>query len=184
MKMIVGLGNPGQKYEATRHNVGFMVIDELAKRWGIASWRTRNEASVAEKRQAEQILLVKPLTYMNLSGVAVGELARWYKIAVTDIIVVFDDMDLATGRLRLRTTGSSGGHRGVESLLVHLPSADFFRVRVGIGRPPAGWQVVDHVLSRFTAEEEPLATDGIKRAAAAVECLLEQGINKAMNRYN
>lgn len=184
MKMIVGLGNPGQKYEATRHNVGFMVIDELAKQWGVDSWRTRSEALIAEYRQEESILLVKPLTYMNLSGVAVGELARWYKIAVNDIVVIYDDMDLVTGRLRLRTAGSSGGHRGIESLLVHLPSADFFRVRIGIGRPPAGWQVVDHVLSRFTTEEEALISDGIKRAASAVECLLAQGINKAMNRYN
>lgn len=184
MKIVVGLGNPGQEYSTTRHNVGFMVIDELAHHWGINTWKNRKEALVAEYRGGEQVILVKPQTYMNLSGVAVGELARWYKVPVEDIIVIFDDMDLPTGRLRLRMKGGSGGHRGIESLLTHLDKDSFPRVRIGIGRPPTGWQVVDYVLSRFTTEEGPLLTAAIEKAVAAVECIVNQGLNKAMNLHN
>lgn len=185
MKLIVGLGNPGQEYSATRHNVGFMVVDALAAAWKAADWRHKHNALVAEYRTADEtILLVKPQTYMNLSGTAVGELARWYKLTPEDVIVVYDDMDLPTGKLRLRMKGGTGGHRGMESLLVHLGQDTFPRVRVGIGRPPAGWQVVDYVLSRFTAEEQPLLEDAIARSTAAIECIVSQGVNKAMNRYN
>lgn len=184
MKIVVGLGNPGNEYSTTRHNVGFMAIDELARRLGISSWKKRNQALVAECRAAEPVVLVKPQTYMNLSGVAVGELARWYKVSPEDIIVVFDDMDLNIGRLRLRTKGGSGGHRGIESLLTHLTKDSFARVRIGIDRPPTNWQVVDYVLSGFTPEEQPLLSEAITRAAEAVECIVKQGMNKAMNIYN
>jgi len=184
VKIVVGLGNPGQQYSATRHNIGFMVIDELAQRLGIDRWRNQKEALVAEYKGNDTILLVKPQTYMNLSGVAVGELARWYKVPVEDIIIIFDDMDLPTGRLRLRMKGGSGGHRGIESLLTHLSKDSFPRVRVGIGRPPAGWQVVDYVLSSFTAEEKSLLKAAIEKAADATESILEQGMNKAMNLHN
>lgn len=185
MKIIVGLGNPGQEYSATRHNVGFMVVDELARQWGTtAAWRKRESALVAEYRGIEPVLLIKPQTYMNLSGVAVGALARWYKAATTDIIVVYDDLDLPVGRLRLRLQGGSGGHRGIASLLEHLPQDDFKRVRVGIGRPPTGWNVADYVLSRFTAEEAPLLTETVNQAAAAIQAILKDGMNKAMNQYN
>lgn len=184
MKIIVGLGNPGSEYSATRHNVGFMAIDALAERLGIHSWKKRNQALVAEYRGDEPVILVKPQTYMNLSGVAVGELARWYKVAAEDITVIFDDMDLPTGRLRLRMKGGSGGHRGIESLLTHLDKDSFGRIRIGVGRPPAGWQVVDYVLSRFTPEEQPLLNEAILRTTEAVECVVKQGMNKAMNLYN
>jgi PTH1 family peptidyl-tRNA hydrolase len=184
VKIVVGLGNPGQEYSATRHNVGFMVIDELARRWGVSNWKNRKEALIVEHRKEEPVLLVKPQTYMNLSGVAVGELARWYKVAPEDVIVIFDDMDLPTGRLRLRMKGGSGGHRGIESLLTHLPNDSFPRVRIGIGRPPTGWQVVDYVLSRFTVEEQPLLVEAIDKAAEAVESIITQGMNKAMNLHN
>ncbi len=185
MKIIVGLGNPGQEYSATKHNVGFMVLDELASRWNITGWRKRSNAEVAEHRLgSETVLLVKPQTYMNLSGTAVGELARWYKVAEEDIVVIFDDMDLPTGKLRLRMKGGSGGHRGIESLLQHLSKDSFLRLRMGIGRPPAGWQVVDYVLSRFTAEEQPLIAAAIKRSAEAVEAIVKDGMNKAMNVFN
>lgn len=185
MKIVVGLGNPGAEYAATRHNAGFMVVDQLAAAWNISSWRSRSEALVAEYRElAEPVLLVKPQTYMNLSGNAVGALMRWYKIEPKDVIVVYDDMDLPTGRLRLRLKGGSGGHRGIESMLSQLGSNDFLRVRVGIGRPPAGWTVVDYVLSRFAAEEAASVTEGVERAAAAVECIVKDGMNKAMNRFN
>lgn len=184
MKIIAGLGNPGQEYSETRHNIGFMVVDELARRWSVSGWKKRKEALVAEVRQAEVILLVKPQTYMNLSGVAIGELARWYKVAEEDIIVIFDDMDLPTGRLRLRMKGGSGGHRGIESLLAHLAKDSFPRIRVGIGRPPAGWQVVDYVLSSFTKEEQPLLKAVVSKAADAAESIIKQGMNKAMNLHN
>lgn len=184
MKIVVGLGNPGSEYSGTRHNVGFMAIDELARRLGISSWKKRNQALVAEYRGAEPVVLVKPQTYMNLSGIAVGELARWYKVPPADVIVIFDDMDLPVGRLRLRTKGGSGGHRGIESLLNHLPNDGFGRVRIGIDRPPTSWQVADYVLSSFTPEEQPLLNEAIVRAAEATEYIVKQGMTKAMNVYN
>ena len=185
MKIIVGLGNPGNEYSETRHNVGFMAVDALADQWGIHLWKKRNQALVAEYRGGDEpVLLVKPQTFMNLSGVAVGELARWYKVAVEDIIVIFDDMDLPIGRLRLRMKGSSGGHRGIESLLTHLDKDTFARIRIGIDRPPTGWQVVDYVLSRFTAEQQPMLSEAVKRAAEAATSIVGQGMNKAMNLYN
>lgn len=184
MKIVVGLGNPGNEYSETRHNVGFMAIDELARRLGISSWKKKNQALIAEYRGSEPVVLVKPQTYMNLSGVAVGELARWYKVAPEDVIVIFDDMDLPIGRLRLRTKGGSGGHRGIESILAHLTNDNFARVRIGIGRPPTNWQVVDYVLSRFTSEEQPLLNETIVRAAEAAEDIVKQGMVKAMNVYN
>jgi PTH1 family peptidyl-tRNA hydrolase len=184
VKIVVGLGNPGPEYSATRHNVGFMVADELARFWGNTSWRNRNEALVTEYHGTEQVILVKPQTYMNLSGAAVGALARWYKVPVNDIIVLFDDMDLPTGRLRLRMKGGSGGHKGIESLLTHLGQDTFARVRIGVGRPPTGWEVANYVLSQFTAEEVPLVKAAIESAAAAVECIIKQGMNMAMNKFN
>lgn len=184
MKIVVGLGNPGNEYSASRHNVGFMVIDELARHLGISSWKKRNQALVAEYRAEESVVLIKPQTYMNLSGIAVGELARWYKVAPEDVIVIFDDMDLPLGRLRLRTKGGSGGHKGIESLLNQLTKDTFARVRIGIDRPPTNWQVVDYVLSSFTPEEKPLLCEAITRAVEAVECIVKQGMDKAMNVYN
>lgn len=184
MKIIVGLGNPGNEYSGTRHNVGFMAVDELARKLGIQSWKKRSGALIAEYRGKEPIVLVKPQTFMNLSGTAVGELARWYKVAVEDIVVIFDDMDLPIGRLRLRMKGGSGGHKGIESLLTHLPKDNFARIRIGIDRPQTGWQVVDHVLSCFTKEEQPLLQEAITKTVEAVECVVEQGLDKAMNVYN
>ena len=184
MKIIVGLGNPGREYSATRHNAGFLVVDELAQRWNCQSWKNKSNAQVAEFRGTEQVLLVKPQTYMNLSGTSVGELARWYKVDSEDIVVVFDDLDLPVGRLRLRMKGGSGGHRGIESLLTHLSKDTFARVRLGIGRPPEGWEVADYVLSRFTAEEEPLVEQAIAKAADAVESIIKVGLTKTMNLFN
>lgn len=184
MKIIVGLGNPGREYSATRHNAGFLVVDELARRWNCQSWKNKSNAQIAEFRGTEQVLLVKPQTYMNLSGTSVGELARWYKVDSEDIVVVFDDLDLPVGRLRLRMKGGSGGHRGIESLLTHLSKDTFARVRLGIGRPPEGWEVADYVLSRFTAEEEPLVEQAIAKAADAVESIIKVGLTKTMNLFN
>lgn len=185
MKIIVGLGNPGQEYSATRHNVGFFVVDELARRWGAQIWRNKFDAEIAEHRSdGEQSLLVKPQTYMNLSGTAVGALVRWHKVSAEDVVVIYDDMDLAVGRLRLRTKGSSGGHRGIESLISHLGTDVFARVRVGVGRPPEGWTVNNYVLSKFSTEEAPLIKEAVERSAQAVECILAQGITKAMNTFS
>jgi PTH1 family peptidyl-tRNA hydrolase len=184
MKIIVGLGNPGREYSATRHNAGFLVVDELAQRWKCQGWKNKYNAQVAEYRGLEPVLLVKPQTYMNLSGTAVGELARFYKVDSEDIIAVFDDLDLPVGRLRLRMKGGSGGHRGIESLLTHLNKDSFARIRLGIGRPPEGWEVADYVLSRFTAAEEPLMEQAITKAADAVESIIKVGLTKTMNLFN
>jgi PTH1 family peptidyl-tRNA hydrolase len=184
MKIVVGLGNPGQEYGATRHNIGFMAVDKLAERWGITSWRERYTAAVAEYRGEETVLLVKPQTFMNLSGRAAVPLAAFYKVAYEDIIVIYDDLDLPTGKLRLRLKGGSGGHRGIESLIYESGKDDFCRVRIGIGRPPEGWETANYVLGRFSAEEVPVITQAIGQAADAVECILKEGFNKAMNKFN
>lgn len=185
MKLIVGLGNPGAEYSATRHNVGFLAVEELAKRWQADSWRQKHDALCAEYRGgAEPVLLVKPQTYMNLSGVAVGALVRWYKLQADDVIVIYDDLDLPVGKLRLRPQGGSGGHKGIESILVHLGSESFARIRIGIGRPPAGWETANYVLGRFSPEETSLMAETIGKAAEAAEYILKQGITKAMNLYS
>ena len=185
MKLIVGLGNPGSEYSATRHNVGFLIVEELAKRWNIDSWRHRHEALCAEYRDGtEPVLLVKPQTYMNLSGVAIGALVRWYKLKADDVIVIYDDLDLPVGKLRIRPQGGSGGHKGIESMLVHLGNDSFSRIRVGIGRPPTGWETANYVLGRFSPEETPVMAETIVKAAQAVEYLLKHGITKAMNVYS
>ncbi len=184
MKIVVGLGNPGREYSATRHNVGFLAVDELARRWKCSSWKNKYNAEVTEYRGSDTVMLVKPQTYMNVSGVAVGEIARFYKVPAEDVLVIFDDLDLPTGRLRLRLKGGSGGHRGMESLLVHLPSDAFGRMRIGIGRPPQGWEVADYVLSRFNTDEEPLIQEAITKAADAVEYTLQHSFTKAMNQFN
>jgi PTH1 family peptidyl-tRNA hydrolase len=184
MKIVVGLGNPGQEYSATRHNIGFMTIDKLAERWNLSSWRDRYNAAVAEYRGEETVLLVKPQTFMNLSGRAVVPLAAFYKVAYEDIIVVYDDLDLPAGKLRLRLKGGSGGHRGIESMIYESGKDDFCRVRIGIGRPPEGWETANYVLGRFNADEAPAITEAIGQAADAVECILKEGFNKAMNKFN
>jgi PTH1 family peptidyl-tRNA hydrolase len=161
-----------------------MTVDTLADRWGVAAWREKFAALVAERRGAETVLLVKPQTYMHLSGEAVGALIRFYKLAVADVIVVYDDIDLAAGRLRLRPGGGAGGHRGIESLFDHLGDDAFARVRIGVGRPPEYMEAADYVLSRFSPDEQPLMDEAIKRAADAVEAILKDGLAKAANEYN
>lgn len=184
MWIVAGLGNPGREYCNTRHNIGFMIADVLSEKWRETNWCTRFDALIAEYKTAEPVLIVKPQTYMNLSGVAVGAIARWYKVPPEKIISIYDDMDLPVGKIRLRGKGSSGGHRGVESLLVHLGSEAFIRIRVGIGRPPGGWQVVDYVTSRFREEEAQAVIEAINTGAEAVEAVIRQGLVKAMNKIN
>lgn len=186
MKMIAGLGNPGTEYAATRHNVGFMLADALAARWSATAWRTKQDALVAEARiGAEKILLVKPLTYMNESGRAVGPLLSWYKLDASDLIVAHDDMDLPVGMIRLRKKGSAGGHNGMKSILYHVKDENFPRVRIGVGHPVHEHeQVIRHVLSPFSAEDAQKIREIIDYLLPAVECIITEGIDLAMNKYN
>ncbi len=186
MKMIAGLGNPGAEYAATRHNVGFMLVDALAARWSATAWRTKQDALVAETRLgAEKILLVKPLTYMNESGRAIGPLLSWYKLEVNNLIVAHDDMDLPVGTIRLRKKGSAGGHNGMKSVLYHVKDENFPRVRIGVGHPAHEQeQVIRHVLSPFSAEDAKKIRETIDYLLPAVECIMTEGIDLAMNKYN
>lgn len=186
MKLIAGLGNPGPKYAESRHNVGFMVADELARRWKVAAGRFDRDFQgwlVEAQRGDERVLLLKPATYMNLSGQSVTAVLRYYKLALADVLVIYDDLDLPPGVVRVRTSGSSGGHRGMDDILRHLGSQDFPRIRVGIGRvhPSA---TVEYVLSRFEPHERELFDAARATAADAAECWLSEGITTAMNRFN
>ncbi|MGR6837192.1 aminoacyl-tRNA hydrolase [Syntrophomonas erecta] len=183
MKMVVGLGNPGRKYKNTRHNIGFDVLEELAERNTILKEESRFDAIVGHiKLNQEKVLLVKPLTYMNLSGKAVQPLAAYYRVSLTDLLVVYDDMDLEPGVIRLRASGGAGGHRGMVSIIDRLGSKDFPRLRIGIGRPPN--QAINWVLGHFAGEDRTIANNAIKQAADAIEIWLIHGIQKAMNEYN
>ena len=186
MKMFAGLGNPGTEYAATRHNVGFMLADALAARWDATGWRTKQDALVAEARLgAEKILLVKPLTYMNESGRAVGPLLDWYKLDVSDLVVAHDDMDLPVGTIRIRKKGSAGGHNGMKSILYHVQDENFPRVRIGVGHPVHGReQVIRHVLSPFSGEDAQRIREAIEYLLPAVECIITEGADLAMNKYN
>jgi peptidyl-tRNA hydrolase, PTH1 family len=185
--MVVGLGNPGRQYDGTPHNVGFMAVDCLADRLK-AGWKRslRFRARTAQGGCAgEPVLLVKPQTYMNRSGVAVGALARYHRLAPADVIVVLDDADLDAGRLRVRPRGGSGGHRGLQSLIEALGDEAFARVRVGIGRPEDGQRdLVEHVLSRGTQAERDRLKAMAGLAADAAECIVTEGAEAAMNRFN
>ena len=184
MKIVVGLGNPGARYKDTRHNIGFLVVDELARRWRSETWKRRFEAEVSEHRAGGPVLLVKPQTFMNLSGTAVREAAKFYKVVSTDIIVVHDDLDLPTGRLRIRERGGAGGHKGIDSMIGQLGTDEFVRVKFGISRPPAEWDTADYVLGRFSSEEQTTIKQMISLAADAVEAILAEGAAAAMNRFN
>ncbi|BBW98101.1 aminoacyl-tRNA hydrolase [Geobacillus sp. FSL W8-0032] len=185
MKLFVGLGNPGKEYEQTRHNIGFFVIDELAKRWGVsltvAKFRGLFGTAVVN---GKKVALCKPLTYMNLSGECVRPLMDYYGIALDDIIVIYDDLDLPPGKIRLRLKGSSGGHNGVKSLIRHLGTEQFKRIRIGIGRPTNGQPVADYVLSRFTDEEQGAVETAVLRAADACEQALSVPFAQVMNDFN
>ena len=184
MHMIVGLGNPGHEYEKSKHNTGFRVIDNLAARWKITTWQHKMDAEIAQTMiDGEKIILVKPQTYMNNSGQSVGPLMRWYKVEQSDVYVIYDDMDLAVGRIRIRKSGSDGGHNGIKSLLAN-GCTDFIRFRVGIGRPLPHHDVVDHVLTPFPDELIQPYAEGLEAAAIAVGGCLELGVDKGMNRYN
>lgn len=189
MKLLAGLGNPGKEYEGTRHNVGFLVVDEVAASARIAVDRRKFGAELGEGTvEGVKTYLVKPQTFMNLSGEAVGAAARFYKIPVADVVVAHDDLDLEFGRVQIKVGGGAAGHNGLKSLIAHL-GADFVRIRVGIGKPggakagrPEG--VVDHVLSGFDRKESAELPFLIQRAADAARCLIRDGPTKCMNEFN
>ena len=184
--LIVGLGNPGGQYDNTRHNAGFAVADELARRGGFAIQRVKFQALTAAAQVGGQgALVMKPTTYMNLSGEAVGEAARFYKLSPDHVLVISDDVDLPLGKLRLRTGGSAGGHNGLKSIIQHLGTDRFPRLKVGVGgKPHPDYDLADWVLGRLTGEDKKLMDETVKRAADAVECFLKEGPQKAMNQFN
>lgn len=184
-KLIVGLGNPGPEYASHRHNTGFQCLDRLARAHGLAFTRQAFRARLAQGEiRGVRVLLARPLTYMNLSGQAVGPLVRHYGFLLPDLLVIYDDMDLPLGTVRLRPRGGAGGHKGIRSIIEALGSQDFPRLRVGIGRPPAGEDPVDYVLSDFTSEERAVMEGVYERVLVTVECWLTEGIVEAMGRYN
>ena len=184
MKAIVGLGNPGEKYQGTRHNVGFAVVDEIARRAAAAFETAPADALMARWRRADEVvLLVKPLTFMNNSGQAIGDLARYFKIDAGDLLVVVDEVQLPLGRIRARVRGSAGGHNGLKSAIAHLGDR-FARLRLGVGRGDERRHLADHVLSRFDADEAAEVARMIARAADAAETFITSGIEAVMNGYN
>ena len=187
MFLIVGLGNPGIKYAMTRHNVGFWAVDELASRYDHRLEQVKFQSFFSSGTAAgKRIVLAKPLTYMNRSGLAVGDLVRYFSISIENVLVIYDDMDLPVGRLRLRPGGGSGGHKGMASIITRLGTQDIPRLRLGIGRQGAAGEdhAIEHVLSRFTKEEETEVHQAVLLAADAVDVLLNQGLEEAMNRFN
>lgn len=185
MKLVVGLGNPGSEYRETRHNIGFLVIDELARRWNTEASREQFEALVVKTvADGTAVMLAKPLTFMNLSGHAVANLAGYYKIEPGDVLVIADDVALPLGRLRARRDGGAGGHNGLKSLIEQLGTQAFPRVRVGVGRGDNRRDLVDHVLGRFEAAERDTVSAAVLRAADATETFLREGIERVMNVFN
>jgi PTH1 family peptidyl-tRNA hydrolase len=187
MRLIVGLGNPGREYRDTRHNVGFMVAEEIAKRHGLTLAMAPSQvpdAMIAKKFGADPLLVAKPLTFMNRSGDAVAALARYYDIAIADLLVVVDEVALPFGRLRARARGSAGGHNGLKSCIERLGTNEFARLRLGVGRGDSRRDLADHVLSKFEADEQSALGEFIARAADAAEMFAVEGIEKVMNTYN
>lgn len=183
-KLIVGLGNPGERYARNRHNVGFLLLDHLAEKHQLSFARRRFNALLAEGDiDAQRVILAKPQTFMNLSGQTVSKLSSFYRIPTNDIIIVYDDLDLPLGRIRLRAHGSAGGHHGIESIIAALGRNDFARVRIGIGRPESR-DDVNHVLGNFSDEEQHVLNETFERALGALELWLRAGIEQAMNQFN
>jgi peptidyl-tRNA hydrolase, PTH1 family len=183
MKLLVGLGNPGPQYRDTRHNVGFWVADELARRWNLSdAWRDRDEALYVKK--GRDAILAKPLTFMNLSGFAVSRLAQYFQIEPADMLVIVDEAQLPLGRLRARREGGAGGHNGLKSIIEQLGATAFPRLRIGVGRGDARRDLSDHVLSTFESDERATIEAAVLRAADAAEMFIADGIGRVMNTFN
>ena len=186
MFLIAGLGNPGRQYEKTRHNMGFDTIDELIDRHRIPQGGIAHKAMYGKGMIAgEKVLAVKPLTYMNLSGESLREWVNYYKLdPETEMVVIYDDIDLEPGQIRIRKKGSAGGHNGIKSIIAQLGTQNFYRIKVGVGAKPRGWDLADYVLGRFSSDERIAVDKAICDAADAVEMILRDGIESAMNHYN
>ena len=185
MKLLVGLGNPGLEYARTRHNVGYLVVEEVARQLGVSFTLRKFGAEVAEAgKGAHKLWIMKPLTYMNHSGESVGPALRFWKLEAADLAVVHDDLELDPFRVQVKVGGGHGGHNGLKSLVAHLGTAEYARVRVGVGRPPAAVDPADYVLGRFAKSEEPELSECVLTAAAAARMVVEEGAVKAMNEFN
>lgn len=185
MRVIIGLGNPGMKYAGTRHNIGFDTVTALADKYNIKINNKKFNGLIGDGFiGGEKVLLVQPQTYMNLSGECVGQIADFFKIEPENLIVICDDINLDTGRLRIRAKGSAGGHNGLKNIIAHLGTEAFPRIRVGVGEKTEGWDLADYVLARFSKDDEPVIREAIKNAVGAVETWISDDIGTAMNRFN
>ena len=186
MYLIAGLGNPGIQYEATRHNMGFDVIDKLVEEFNVPQAGVKFNAMYGKGRiGGEPVILMKPLSYMNLSGGPIRDMANYFKIdPETELIVIYDDIDTEPGQLRVRKKGSAGGHNGIKSIIQQLGTQNFMRVRVGVGAKPKGWDLADYVLGRFDRDDRQLVEDAQDRACEAVEMILSDSVDAAMNKFN
>ncbi len=185
MKLVVGLGNPGRRYDGTRHNIGYAILAELARKFGVTPPKARFHGAVVEADlSGQKALLLSPTTFMNLSGTSVQEAKSFYKLAVEDLLVVCDDLNLPVGKLRFRSRGSSGGQKGLEDIIQRLATEDFSRLRIGVGTAPEGWDWADYVLGKFMPEELPVVERAVGLAADAVAVWAREGIEFCMNQYN
>ena len=185
MKFIIGLGNPTAQYAGTRHNIGFDAITHLADKYGISVTEKKHKALCGKGIiGGQKVVLVKPQTFMNLSGESVREVLDFYKAEPEDILVLYDDISLEPGSLRVREKGSAGGHNGIKNIILHLGTEEFARVRIGVGEKPADWDLKDYVLGHFSAEEEVLMREALGNAAEAVELFVQEELSVAMNRFN
>ena len=185
MYIIIRLGNPGKKYEHTRHNAGFDAIDKLAEKYNIKMDKLKHKALIGEGRiGTEKVVLVKPQTYMNLSGESIVSICQFYKPEFDKVIVMYDDIDLDVGKLRIRKKGSAGSHNGMKSIIKCIGTQEFPRIRIGVSKPPEGWDLADFVLSRFPKEQQGDLEESFERAVLTVEEIIDSGIESAMNKYN
>ena len=185
MYLIVGLGNPTSQYAGTRHNIGFSVITELSDRYQIAMNCKEHKAICGKGYiEGQKVLLMEPQTYMNLSGEAVRSAMDFYKLTNEDLIIIYDDISLDGGQLRVRKKGSAGGHNGIKNIIAHLGSDEFMRIKVGVGNKPSNWDLADYVLARFPQEELEAVRESVKRAGEACTSIMTDGIDVAMNQFN
>lgn len=182
---MIGLGNPGRRYVHTRHNIGFDTVDLLSGKLGIKVSKLKHKALIGEGTlEDNRIILVKPQTFMNLSGECVREIVEWYKIPFNNIIIIYDDVDLPLGKVRVRPKGSSGTHNGMKSIIYQIQSDEFPRIRIGIDNPPENWELADYVLGRFSIEDRKIMNESISTAAGAAVTIISSGMEYAMNKYN
>ena len=186
MKLIVGLGNPGKKYENTRHNAGFLAIDALAEKYGISMTEKKHKAVCGSGyMEGVKVILVKPQTFMNLSGESVREVLDFYKLdPEEDMLIMYDDISLAPGNLRIRKKGSAGGHNGIKSIIAHAGTQNFMRIKIGVGEKPSGWDLADYVLGHFTQNERKVMDEAAKTATEAIRMMVAGEVDKAMNAFN